>query len=128
MVPALTRRTCVKTQQRWRESLNEKIYFMNTLQNKSGQEMYSADNSIKPVNFYCSAPGAKTVQLAGSFNHWHPILMEHREGGWWYVQVWLPHGHHQYRFLVDGEPTLDLHATGTVRDAHDEPASLVAVS
>jgi hypothetical protein len=34
----------------------------------------------------------------------------------------------QYRFLVDGEPTLDLHATGTARDERDEPVSLIAVS
>ena len=59
----------------------------------------------------CAA--ARVVQLAGDFNHWHPILMERREDGWWFIQIWLPHGHHQYRFLADGEPMLDLHATGT---------------
>ncbi len=118
----------MRTHQRWKESLNEKMYFINTLQAKAGDEAYSAHNSIKPVNFYCSARGAKTVQLAGAFNHWHPILMEQREDGWWHIQIWLRHGHHQYRFLVDGEPTLDLHAAGTARDDHDEPVSLIAVS
>ncbi len=54
--------------------------------------------------------------------------MEQREDGWWHIQIWLRHGHHQYRFLVDGEPTLDLHAAGTARDDHDEPVSLIAVS
>jgi hypothetical protein len=28
---------------------------------------------------------------------------------------------------VDGEPTLDRHATGTACDEHDQPVSLVAV-
>jgi 1,4-alpha-glucan branching enzyme len=118
----------MKTNQKWKESINEKLFFMNTLHEKSSNGIYSANNSIKPVNFYCSARGAKMVQLAGDFNHWYPILMAQREDGCWFIQVWLPHGHHQYRFLVDGEPTLDLHATGTARDEHDDPVSLIAVS
>jgi len=48
--------------------------------------------------------------------------------GWWLAQVELPHGHHQYRFLVDGIPMLDPQATGIVRDDHDERVSLIAVS
>lgn len=103
----------MKTYQRWKVSINEKIHFMNTLHDKLDNGIYSANNSIKPVNFYCSIPAARVVQLAGDFNHWHPILMERREGGWWFIQIWLPHGHHRYRFLADGEPMLDLHATGT---------------
>jgi len=118
----------MKTNQRWKESANEKIYFMNTTHDKSGHGIGSANHAIKPVNFFCSAPGAGTVQLAGEFNRWHPILMARREDGWWFIQVWLPHGHHQYRFLVDGKPTLDEHAVGTARDDHDEPVSLIAVS
>ncbi|HTY87478.1 MAG TPA: glycogen-binding domain-containing protein [Candidatus Acidoferrum sp.] len=100
---------------------------MNTRQTNPGKEIDTGHNGIKPVNFYCSAPGAGTVQLAGAFNRWRPILMEQREEGWWYVQIWLPHGHHQYRFLVDGKPMLDKRATGTVLDADEEPVSLVAV-
>lgn len=118
----------MRTNQKWKESINEKLFFMNTLHDKPGNEIGSAKNSIQPVNFYCSAPGAKTVQLAGDFNHWYPILMSQREDGWWFIQVWLAHGHHQYRFLVDGEPTLDLHASGVGRDERDEPVSLIAVS
>jgi len=118
----------MKPNQRWKESINEKFYFMNTTHDHPPQGDYSAKNSIKPINFYCSASGAKTVHLSGSFNRWHPILMEQRENGWWYIQIWLPHGHHQYRFLVDGQPTLDLHATGITRDDRDEPVSLIAVS
>lgn len=48
--------------------------------------------------------------------------------GWWRTQVELPHGHHKYRFLVDGKPTLDPHAMGIVRDENGERVSLVAVS
>ena len=101
---------------------------MSTALDKDGPEIFSAKNYIKPVNFYCFAREAKTVQLAGDFNHWHPILMARREDGWWYIQIWMPHGHHRYRFLVDGKPTLDLHATGAARDDHGEPVSLISVS
>jgi len=100
---------------------------MNTTQAGPDEKIHSTHASVKPVNFYCVARGAKTVHLSGAFNHWHPILMEQRDSGWWYIQLWLPHGHHQYRFLVDGVPTLDARATGTVRDEYNAPVSLMAV-
>ena len=118
----------MKTSQRWKESINEKVYFMNTVQAHPAPGIYSASHAVKPVNFYCRARRAKTVQLSGDFNYWHPILMSRRDDGWWFIQMWLPHGHHQYRFLVDGEPMLDPHATGTTRDVRNEPVSLIAVS
>jgi 1,4-alpha-glucan branching enzyme len=118
----------MKTNQKWKESINEEFYFMNAFQEKPGNAVYSANHSIKPVNFCCPARGANAVYLVGDFNHWHPILMEQRTDGWWFIQIWLHHGHHRYRFLVDGESTLDLHASGVTRDEHDEPVSLIAVS
>jgi len=101
---------------------------MNMTQNNRDDARCSARNSHKPVNFYCAAPNAKLVALAGDFNHWHPLPMQRTVDGWWLAQVQLGHGHHQYRFLVDGRPTLDPHATGTVYDEHGERASLMAVS
>jgi len=119
----------MKTSHKWAESHNEKLYFMNTTQQQNHQpSTYSAQNSHKPVNFYCAAPHAKVVELAGDFNHWHPFPMTRWLDGWWLAKVELHHGHHQYRFLVDGQPVLDPHATGIVRDEQGEPASLVAVS
>ena len=118
----------MKTSHKWTESNNEKIFFMSTTLNNPDTTRYSAKNSIKPVNFYCAAPHAKSVELAGDFNHWHPFPMQQSVDGWWLVQVQLCHGHHQYRFLVDGKPMLDPHATGVVRDEHGEQVSLLAVS
>jgi 1,4-alpha-glucan branching enzyme len=68
------------------------------------------------------------VELVGDFNHWQPLQMTRSVDGWWIAQVELSHGHHQYRFLVDGQPRLDPHATGIVRDEQQEQASLLAVS
>lgn len=101
---------------------------MNTTNSNSGGGRYSAHNSHKPVNFYCAAPNAKQVAITGDFNRWHPLPMRRAIDGWWLAQVELCHGHHQYRFLVDGKPMLDPHATGIVRDEHNEQVSLIAVS
>jgi 1,4-alpha-glucan branching enzyme len=101
---------------------------MNALIDTPISHLYSASNSLRPVNFYCSAPRAKAVELAGDFNHWHAIPMNQRVDGWWFIQVDLPHGHHQYHFLVDGQPTLDPQASGTARDSNNLPVSLIAVS
>ncbi len=118
----------MKTSHKWGESLHEKLYFMNTTLNHPDTTRYSAKNSIKPVNFYCAAPHAQLVELAGDFNQWHPLPMQRLVDGWWIAQVQLCHGHHQYRYLVDGKPMLDPHATGVDRDEQDERVSLIAVS
>ena len=98
------------------------------LYDKPAGELYSARNSLKPTNFYCDAPSAKSVQIAGDFNQWHPVPMHQRVDGWWFIQMLLPHGHHQYHFLLDGQPALDPQASGTARDDDNHPVSLVAVS
>ena len=101
---------------------------MNAVIDTPANQLYSASNSLRPTNFYCSAQDAKSVHLAGDFNHWHPLPMSRRVDGWWFIQVELPHGHHQYHFLVDGQPTLDPQASGTASDDDNQPVSLVAVS
>ncbi len=53
--------------------------------------------------------------------------MEPRDDGWWFIQVMLIHGHHQYRFLADGKPVLDPRAAGVSRDQANEEVSVVAV-
>ncbi len=91
---------------------------------------YSAHKTLIPVNFVCVAPGARQVQLTGDFNNWsldsHPMVKQ--PDGAWFLQVQLRHGHHQYRFVVDGKPTLDPKAAGVARDRNGERASLLSVS
>jgi 1,4-alpha-glucan branching enzyme len=89
---------------------------------------YSAQDSHRAVTFFCAAPLAKQVELAGDFNHWRPLPMTRSPDGWWRAQLELCHGHHRYHFIVDGQSQLDPHATGTVRNEHDERVSLIAVS
>ncbi len=84
----------------------------------------------KPVNFFCHAPEAQQVSLVGDFNDWQPDAhpMTRQPEGTWAIEVPLPHGHHLYRFLVDGRPMLDPRASGVGRDARHERASVRAVS
>ncbi|HWX22618.1 MAG TPA: isoamylase early set domain-containing protein [Candidatus Binatia bacterium] len=103
---------------------------MNTTPGILGINRYGARNTAKPVNFYCAAPTAASVVLVGDFNGWdatsHP--MQRQVDGCWSLQVQLTHGHHRYRFLVDGKPVLDPRGTGIARNERNERVSLVAVS
>ncbi|MDW7979754.1 MAG: isoamylase early set domain-containing protein [Verrucomicrobiales bacterium] len=93
-------------------------------------DRYSAKRTAKPVQFMLLAPYAKEVYLMGDFNNWDPrsIPMQRQPDGGWRVEVTLPHGHHRYLFVVDGEPVLDPRAYGVVRDAEGRRYSLIAVS
>ena len=101
---------------------------MKTLGQKEAASPYSAHRSLRAINFYCNDARACSVQIAGDFNQWQPQPLERRLDGWWFVQIQLCHGHHHYRFLVDGKPRLDPAATGVARDDHGELVSVVAVS
>lgn len=82
------------------------------------------------VDFFCRAPEAKSVSLVGDFNDWQPTAhpMTRMPDGGWRIRMELPHGHHQYLFLVDGKPTLDPNAMGKVHNGRNETVSLIAIS
>jgi len=82
------------------------------------------------VDFFCHAPAAKTVSVIGDFNGWQPNghPMTRMPDGGWVIRVELPHGHHQYQFLVDGKPMLDPNAMGKVHNERNETVSLIAIS
>jgi len=103
---------------------------MNATPAPPGLARFGVKNTTKPVNFYCVAPMAASVVLVGDFNKWdatsHP--MKRQVDGGWFLQVELTHGHHRYRFLVDGKPVQDPQATGIARNERNEQVSLIAVS
>jgi 1,4-alpha-glucan branching enzyme len=93
-------------------------------------DRYSAKKMAKPINFICVAPDAHQVHVTGDFNDWDPVAhpMKRQPDGAWLLQVPLNHGHHHYRFLVDGKAVLDPRAQGIARDHQGEKASLISVS
>ena len=82
------------------------------------------------VDFFCHAPQAGSAFLIGDFNGWQPTAhpMTRMPDGGWVIRLELPHGHHQYLFLVDGKPTLDPNAMGKVHNERNETVSLIAIS
>jgi len=82
------------------------------------------------VDFFCRAPQAKSVSLIGDFNGWQPGAhpMTRMPDGGWVIRMELPHGHHQYLFLVDGVPILAPNAMGKVHNERNETVSLIAIS
>ena len=60
---------------------------------------------LTPVEFSCHAPDAQAVFLAGCFNDWSAdtLPLTRHEDGNWSVVVPLRTGHHEYKFVVDGQ-------------------------
>ena len=91
---------------------------------------FSAKRTRHHVDFFCDAPEARSVGLVGDFNGWDLAATPmHREpDGRWMASLELEHGHHQYLFVVDGQPMLDPRANGLAHNNCNERVSLVAVS
>jgi 1,4-alpha-glucan branching enzyme len=85
-------------------------------------------NKPRHVFFFCDAPDAQHVMLAGDFNRGDPTPMRRMPDGRWMASLEVPHGYHQYIFLVDGRRVLDPNASGKARNECNEPVSVIAVS
>ena len=90
----------------------------------------AARKMVKPVSFILMVPEARSVTVVGDFNQWDSTVnpLTRRIDGGWSAMVELPHGHHRYQFLVDGQPVLDPRGQGVSRLNKNERASLIAVS
>lgn len=70
----------------------------------------------KRVEFTMSAPDAKQVMLAGTFNQWseNSDPMKQDRTGTWKKVKFLFHGKYEYKFIADGEWIVDPDAKSTV--------------
>jgi hypothetical protein len=59
----------------------------------------------KPVRLRLVREGARSVFIAGSFNNWQPrrIALRPVNAGIWEIDLLLPPGEYEYRFVADGE-------------------------
>ena len=83
--------------------------------------------SLFPVTFQYHAPNAKAVSVTGSFHHGARHPMRRAMDGYWHTTLELKRGRYDYRFLVDGVPTLDPKSFGTVSHADGSMSSLLEV-
>lgn len=63
-------------------------------------------HNFRNVTLSCRAPDAKEVYVAGTFNEWNPRetqLSLHMPEGDWRVVFSATPGHHEYKFVVDGQ-------------------------
>lgn len=91
---------------------------------------FAYQKPLRPINFICNAPQAKSVSVVGDFNQWDPAAspMKQMPDRAWLLTLQLKHGHHRYAFLVDGILTLDPRAQGVTRNDKGERVSMVPVS
>jgi 1,4-alpha-glucan branching enzyme len=76
------------------------------------------NQKLMRTEFILSAPQAKSVFIAGSFNQWnlsaHPLKQDKK--GVWKISFALGPGRYEYRFLVDGEWQNDLNCSSFVEN------------
>jgi len=84
--------------------------------NKNHDNAPSAAPQLVPVRFEFTHPTAKTVCVAGTFNHWQPERKTlHPSGtGCWYKETALAPGSYEYCLVVDGKWMPDPRARETV--------------
>lgn len=83
------------------------------------------------VQFVISAPDARTVALAGTFNEWNPsIQLSDPDGdGLWTGRVALEPGVHEYMFVIDGsEWRPDPNAISYIDDGFGQRNSVLAIT
>ncbi|HEY2805873.1 MAG TPA: isoamylase early set domain-containing protein [Gemmatimonadales bacterium] len=73
--------------------------------NKPGTTAATAATDTVYVHFSLTAPAARAVSVAGSFNGWSTASLPLRRAsdGSWEATVPLPVGEHRYEFVVDGQ-------------------------
>ncbi len=81
------------------------------------------------VKFTYKSPGAKKVSIAGEFNSWdrnaNPMK---REGDKWVIEIDLPPGEYEYKFVIDGKKWVaDPNAEKFVPDGFGGKNSVVIV-
>lgn len=74
-------------------------------------------------------PQAREVFVAGSFNDWQPTAtpLKSAGDGKWVVELSLPPGRHEYRFIADGEWVDDPSAKEFVPNPHGGANALLVV-
>jgi 1,4-alpha-glucan branching enzyme len=83
----------------------------------------------KRIEFKILAPEAKQVLLSGTFNQWSESSdpMKRDKTGTWKKVKMLLQGIYEYKFIVDGEWTLDPGCSDTVPNQHGTVNNVIEV-
>ena len=74
-----------------------------------GDVRHSPELTPGMVTFYVYRPEATSVAVAGTFNDWQPFEMFRNPArpGEWGVRYEVQPGHHEYKYVIDGEWYID---------------------
>ena len=90
--------------------------------------MISQVNKNGAIRFVYSPDGpVKQVCLAGTFNNWKPAAMKKQPSGLYSIEVKVPKGQHEYKFVVDGVWQSDPENHDTVQNSMGSINSVVIV-
>src|SRR5664279_4928136 len=98
--------------------------------NHNHDNVPDAGLQLVPVRFEFAHPTAKTVCLAGTFNHWLPeakTLHSSGVGNWWKETALAP-GTYEYCLVVDGKWMPDPRAKETVANPFGGRNSVLTVA
>jgi len=98
--------------------------------NHNHDNAQSAGLQLVPVRFEFTHPTAKSVCLAGTFNHWQPEAKTlHSTGaGIWWKETALAPGTYEYCLVVDGKWMPDPRARETVANPFGGRNSILHVA
>ena len=70
--------------------------------------MFTRGKKDGTIRFCFQSPsGAQKVHVAGSFSQWKPLAMRKQTDGAFATNVTLKPGSYEYKFIVDGQWTVD---------------------
>ena len=82
-------------------------------------------DTVIVARFLYADPTAKSVAVAGDFNHWEATSLTRMADGLWARNVRLTPGRYEYAFLVDGKHWVTDHFARSEHDAFDIASSVV---
>lgn len=88
----------------WSLALAASLLLLAVLPSHEGGPQVGEEEGI--AQFVGRFPGARSVNVVGSFNDWGPVsipLEDRDHDGVWQAVVVLPTGTHEYMFVIDGE-------------------------
>lgn len=98
--------------------------------NKRHDNAPSTGPELVPVHFEFTHPTARTVCIAGTFDHWRPDAkpMHSQGGGRWLKETELVPGTYEYCLVVDGKWMPDPLAQETVPNPYGGRNSVLRVA
>ncbi len=106
------------------------VSIINSVSHEEGRMLTYRFISSGEVEFRIYKPDAKFVSIVGDFNNWNPEndLLEKNSSGIWTLQKKLSPGLYRYKYIVDGDWTLDLYNEKTASDDTGDICSLISIN